>query len=87
MYVSGDGFVTKEMLHTLPEEAQKVLIEKRPDVFEDYYEATVMVGFKKINNIIGKGWSTQNDDSAIEDLAKSLGVELIFSSYLRYCTK
>jgi ubiquinone/menaquinone biosynthesis C-methylase UbiE len=87
LYVSGDGFVTNEMLHSLPESTQKALIEKRPDIFEDYYEANVTAGFKTINNKIGTGWSTKDDDSLIAALAKKLGVELIFSSYLRYCTK
>ncbi|HBL83837.1 MAG: hypothetical protein A2Y17_08145 [Clostridiales bacterium GWF2_38_85] len=87
LYITGDGFVTGEMLKSLPEKAQKVLLEKRPDIFEDYYEATVTAGFKTIDNIIRGGWSTENDQSTIADLARELGVVLKFSGYLRCCIK
>ena len=87
MYVVGDGFITKEMLKTLPENVQKILLVKRQDVFEDYYEATVTAGFKKIDNPLFGSWSTKGDESDIADLANELGVELIFTSYLRYCIK
>jgi ubiquinone/menaquinone biosynthesis C-methylase UbiE/DNA-binding XRE family transcriptional regulator len=87
LYVSGDGFVTQEMFKSLPVNAQKVLLEKRPDIFEDYYEASVTAGFKTIDNVLGGGWSTKNDESMIADLAQELGVEIIFTGYLRYCIK
>jgi len=88
LYIVGDGFVTKEMLHSLPKHAQEVLLEKRPDIFEDYYEASVSLGFKTIDNQVYKtGWSTKNDEGGMADLANSLGVEIIFSSYLRSCIK
>ena len=79
--------MTKETLAALPEEAQRVLIEKRPDVFEDLYEDTVLAGFSKIDSIISGCWYTDEDESTIADLARSLGVNLKFTSYIRYCTK
>ena len=85
--ITSTGFVTKETLAALPEEAQRVLIEKRPDVFEDLYEDTVLAGLSKIDSIISGCWYTDEDESTIADLARSLGVNLKFTSYIRYCTK
>lgn len=85
--ITSTGFVTRETLTALPEEAQKVLVEKRPDVFEDLYEDTVLAGFRKIDTIIDGYWYTDDDESAIADLARSLGVNLKFTSHTRYCTK
>lgn len=87
LYVSGEGFVTKEYLNTLPEHAQKILLEKRPDIFEDYYAACVTAGFKTIDNVICGGWSTDNDQSEIADLARELGVNIVFTGYCRFCIK
>ncbi len=87
LYISGDGFVTKEHLSGYEPQIQQVLLQKRPDIFEDYYDASVTVGFKSIDNKIYGGWSTKDDESAVADLARSLGIEIIFSGYLRYCVK
>lgn len=81
------GFVNKETLALLPAEAQRVLREKRPDVFEDLYEETVLAGFRKIDSVISGCWYTDEDESEIADLARALGVNLKFTSYTRYCTK
>lgn len=87
LFVTSTGFVTKETFAELPVQAQTVLKEKRPDVFEDLYEETVLAGFTKINSVICGGWDTDNDESTIAELARSLGVNLKFTSYVRYCTK
>ncbi len=87
MLVTSTGFVTKETLAALPEPIQKELMQKRPDVFEDLYEKTILAGFKKIESVIVGGWNTDDDDSTIADLARSLGVNLKFTSYIRYCVK
>jgi len=87
LLVTSTGFVTKETLAALPKRAQKELMEKRPDIFEDLYEQTVLAGFKKIDSVIVGGWDTNDDDSTIADLARSLGVNLKFTSYIRYCMK
>lgn len=63
------------------------MIEKRPDIFEGLYEETVFAGFEKIDSIITGCWYTDDDESSIADLARSLGVNLKFTSYVRYCTK
>lgn len=87
MLVTSTGFVDKNFFSALPANAQKVLLEKRPDVFEDLYEDTVLAGFSKIDSLIGGCWYTDDDDSSIADLARSLNVNLKFTSYIRYCTK
>ena len=51
------------------------------------YDATVTVGFKQIDNRITEGWSTKDDESVVADLARELDIEIIFTSYLRICTK
>lgn len=85
--ITSTGFVNKETLAALPKEAQKVLLEKRPDIFRDLYEDTVLAGFSKIDSVIGGCWYTDDDESTIADLARSLGINLKFTSYIRCCTK
>lgn len=87
LFVTSTGFVTKETFSTLPKKVQEVLMQKRPDIFEDLYEETVLAGFTEINSIIGNCWYTDDDDSTIAELARSLGINLKFTSYIRYCTK
>lgn len=87
LLVTSTGFVNKETLAALPKQAQATLKEKRPDVFEDLYEETVLAGFVKIDSIISGSWDTDNDQSTIADLARSLGINLKFTSYVRYCMK
>lgn len=85
--ITSTGFVNKETLASLPVKAQRVLVEKRPDVFEDLYEDTMLAGFRKIDSVISGCWYTDDDNSTIADLARSLGINLKFTSYTRYCTK
>lgn len=87
MLVSTVGFVTRETLAGLPEQAQKVLLEKRPDIFEDLYEETVLAGFRKIDSVISGYWDTDGDESGIADLARSLGVNVRFTDCVRCCCK
>ena len=61
--------------------------QKHPDVLEDLYEDTILVGFSKIDSGISGCWYTDDNESTIADLARSLGVNLKFTSYTRYCTK
>ena len=85
--ITSTGFVNKETLAALPEDVQRVLTSKRPDVFEDLYEDTVLAGFSKIDSVISGCWYTDDDESTIADLARSLGVNLKFTSNTRYCIK
>ena len=87
LYISGDGYVTQETFKSLPEHAQKALLEKFPDIFNSFYDASVMAGFKTINNEITGLWSNKDDESNLADLSRELGVEVIFSGYLRCCIK
>lgn len=85
--ITSTGFVNKETFSSLPINAQKVFMEKRPDIFEDLYEDTILAGFSKIDSVISGCWYTNEDESTIAELARSLGVNLKFTSYIRYCTK
>ncbi|MBQ9743752.1 MAG: DNA (cytosine-5-)-methyltransferase [Clostridia bacterium] len=87
LLVTATGYVNKETLADIPSSAREILAKKRPDVFEDLYEDTVLAGFKKIDSVISGCWYTEDDDSTIADLARSLGINLKFTSYIRYCRK
>ncbi len=87
LLVTSTGFVNKETFAALPKNVQTILMQNRPDVFEDLYEDTVLAGFTKIDSIISGCWYTDDDDSTIADLARSLGINLKFTSYVRYCIK
>lgn len=87
MLVTMTGFVTRETMAELPDEAQRVVREKRPDVLEDLYADTVLAGFSRIDSEICGGWNTDDDESGIADLARSLGVNLHFTGYVRRCVK
>jgi len=79
--------IVEETLKALPEHVRKVLLKKRPDIFEDFYDASVTAGFKTIDNKIYEGWSTKNDQSTIADLARELGIGIQFTGYVRRCIK
>lgn len=87
MLVTSTGYVNRETLAGLPWDVLEILMQKRPDVFEDLYQDTVLAGFSKIDSVIDGCWFTDDDDSTIADLARSLGVNLKFTSYVRYCYK
>ena len=85
--ITSVAFVNKETLYALPMEAQKVLMEKKADIFQDLYEESVLAGFTKIDSYVtGRGY-TENDESELADLARSLGVNLELTGCLRYCYK
>ena len=85
--ITSVAFVNKETLYALPMEAQKVLLEKKADIFQDLYEKSVLAGFTKIDSYVtGRGY-TENDESELADLARSLGVNLELTGCLRYCYK
>ena len=85
LLVTASGFVTKETLAGLPGNVQEVLRAERPDVFEDLYEETVLAGFRKIDSIVIGYKDTDDDESGVADLARSLGVNLRFTEYVRFC--
>lgn len=88
MLVSLNSFVTKEALAALPEHAQQVLLKEYPAIFNDLYEDTVLAGFRKIDSVITDVWSTEEDnDSDIAKLARSLGITVQFTEYVRFCEK
>lgn len=87
LLVTTSGFVTKETFASLPEHAQKIIKETRPDIFEDLYEETVLAGFQKIDSTVSGYLDTDDDEGGIADLARSLGVNLRFTEYVRYCRK
>lgn len=85
--ITSTGFVTQQTLAALPAQVQQALLTERPDVFDSLYDEAVQAGFMQIDSEICGGWDTEGDDSAIADLARSLGVNLHFTSYIRTCIK
>lgn len=88
MLVSQNSFVTKEVLASLPEYAQQALLKEYPFIFNDLYEDVVLAGFRKIDSEVTGNWSTEEDnDSGIAEFARSLGISVQFTDYIRLCEK
>lgn len=87
LLVTTSGFVTRETAAALPKNAREALQDQFPDVFQDLYEETVLAGFSKIDSVVAGHWDTDSDESGVADLARSLGINLRFTGYLRYCVK
>lgn len=87
IYVTGDICITKDFAKTIPDKAFNVISERFPEVFIDYYQESLDVGFTKIENIIGKTWTNENDESVLASLCREMGIHLEFSTYIRYCYK
>ena len=87
LLVTASGFVTRDTLVALPEHAKKTLCKERPDIFDDLYEETVLAGFREIDSTIIGYKDTDDDESGVADLARSLGVNVRFTEYVRLCKK
>ena len=85
--VSMSGFVTRNDLTALPESARQELLEKYPSMAIDLYEDTVLAGFRKIDSEVTGPWTTEEGGSGLADLARSLGVTVRFTEYVRFCEK
>ena len=85
--ISLNGFVTKDALASLPENAKQELLRTYPGIVDNLYEDTVMAGFRKIDSIVDETWTTDEDESGVADLAKELGVTVEFTQYVRFCEK
>ena len=86
--VSFCGFATKEALRELPEKARAKILSDYPEIAEDLYEETILAGFERIDSHMMGTWTTKEDaDSGIATLADTLGVEVRFTQYVRWCWK
>lgn len=86
--VSLSSFVTREALSSLPAPARQALLREYPFAFDDLYEAAVLAGFQRIDSEITDTWTTEEDsDSSIAKFARSLGVTVRFTEYVRSCEK
>ena len=45
------------------------------------------LGFSQTETVAQGEWSNKGDESTLADLCRSLGVEIVFSGFLRYCVK
>lgn len=85
--VSLNSFVTKEALNALPESARQALLREFPSMTADLYEDTVLAGFRKTDSEVTGTWTTEEGESGLADLARSLGVTVRFTEYVRFCEK
>ena len=86
--VSLNSFVTRETLASLPDDARRALLREYPFISDSLYEDTVLAGFRKIDSEAAGSWSTEEDrDSSIAGFARSLGITIEFTQYIRFCEK
>ena len=51
------------------------------------YEESALTGFRKIDSTVSGYWDTCDDESGISELVCSLGVNLRFANFVRFCRK
>ena len=86
--VSLNSFVARETLASLPDDARRALLREYPFISDSLYEDTVLAGFRKIDSEAAGSWSTEEDrDSSIAGFARSLGITIEFTQYIRFCEK
>jgi len=67
--------------------AQDVIKTRYPAAFWDALKIFDELGYSKVESIEKNKWSNKEEESTLSDLCRSLNTELIFSSFVRYCTK
>lgn len=80
-------FVTEEFYNQMSPNIQKAIKEKYPTIFWDTLDVFDELGFTNIDTIQKDTWSNENDESGLADFCRSLNTSLIFSGFVRYCTK
>lgn len=80
-------FVTEDYYNQMPTEARKIIKARFPTAFWDSLEIFDNLGYSSIETVKKAEWSNKNDDSTLADLCRSLNTELVFSCFIRYCTK
>ena len=87
LFVSYGGFVTKESLAALTEEARRDLARDWPWIVENLYEETLLAGFRKIDNLVIDGWCSDELDSGLGEWARKRGISVRFTDCIRICEK
>ena len=87
LFVFDYGFVTEEYYSRMPKTAREIIKERYPTVFWDSLNIFDELGYSKIEIVEKSTWSNKNDESTLADLCRELNTELIFSCFIRYCTK
>ena len=87
MFVTDHIFVTNEYSKKLPKKEYNILMERFPTIFMDFYSETLDVGFENIENVFIGEWSNENDESTLASLCRELRINIVFSTYIRYCYK
>lgn len=87
LFVMEDVVVTKECYDTLTPHQQSIFMERYPNIFKDFQNELQELGYESIETIKLGTWSNKNDDSTLAELTRSLGTELIFTEFVKYCIK
>lgn len=80
-------FVQEEYYSRMPKTAREIIKERYPTVFWDSLNIFDELGYSKIEIVEKSTWSNKDDESNLADLCRELNTELIFSCFIRYCTK
>ena len=80
-------YVTEDYYKTMPAHAREIIKKRYPGIFWDMLDIFDSLGFSQTETVAQGEWSNKGDESTLADLCRSLGVEIVFSGFLRYCVK
>lgn len=80
-------YVTEDYYKTMPVHAREIIKKRYPGIFWDTLDIFDSLGFSQTQTVAQGEWSNKGDESTLADLCRSLGVEIVFSGFLRYCVK
>ena len=87
LFVFDYGFVTQENYYKMPQTAREIIKKRYPTVFWDSLGIFDRLGFSNIETVQTGEWSNKDDESSLASLCRELNTELMFSSFIKYCTK
>lgn len=87
LFVMDDIVVNTETYTKMDSNTKKAFTERYPNIFLNYDDVLYSLGFSSIETTITGTWSNKDDDSSLADFTRSLGTELIFNQYIKYCIK
>jgi ubiquinone/menaquinone biosynthesis C-methylase UbiE len=87
IFINCDLVIDNECQKTMSLKTLNKINEHFEYMFKDFYQETIDVGFKIIENKIINSWTNENDESTLASLCRELGIVLKFNTYIRYCVK
>jgi len=87
LFVMADQYITKEYADTLAPEHLHIFMERSPNIFVDFQDELCALGYESVETVARGTWSNKDDESGLATLTRSLGTELVFTTYTKYCIK